>query len=402
MADVPPLAGPLRRLAVFLVLGALALTFGGYWLLRRLPKPSVTPAPPTVAKGSGASSGNQAAPVALSTATAMAVARGPLPAAARELRRTIEQALAVLRDPAIRDKHPALAALREALERAGRDPAESAAAIAAVRDFLAGGEDAATGERFHVSQGGVLSEAPTLRTLLMDQLGSLARTAGTDDARQVANETLARKDSADEWAVALRNLAWADPDGSRALLADKTREMLAYEPWRAAPSGGFMEAFDAAAYSRDPTLMGDFARLSADATPLRRAALVAADRLSAEVPLAVADYLNANPGVLGDRPMLRADFLGKLDLADPAQRAAAETYLDRADVAATEKTKFLGRLEQPAYFASDSLLTNPQPAASATGPAHRATVNTVAGQWLAGDRFPTLQAPLSELVENTR
>ena len=405
MADSQPLVGPLRRLAVFLVVGALALTFGGYWLLRRLPK-----APPTlqanVPTGSGLPTGAAVAVPAVPGNSAASLAggtpRSALPPKAVDLLRTVEQALAVLRDPAVKDKRPALLALREALDLANRNPAGAAAAIAAIRDLLARGEDAPTGERFHVSQGGALTEAPTLRTLLMDRLGTLSRTAGTTDAQQVATETLAAKDSADEWAVALRNVAWADPDGSRVLLAEKTREMLAYEPWRIAPSGGYLEAFDAAAYSRDATLMGDFARLSADANPLRRAALVGADRLAAEAPLAVADYLNANPIVLADRPLLRADFLGKLDLADPAQRTAAEAYLDRPDVDAAEKVKFLGRLEQPAYFASESLLTNSQPGPNAAGLAHRATVNEVAGQWLTGNRFPVLQAPLTELVQNTR
>ena len=400
MADPHPLAGPMSRLAAFLILGALALTLGGYWMLRRLPKAPSEPTPAPAAAHPAAGSGAPVGTAGPSTGTG---SRSPsLSAAALDLLRTFDQALAVLRDPAVKDKRPALAALREALDRAGRNPADAAVAIAAVREFLARGEDAPTGERFHVSQGGALSEAPTVRTLLMDRLGSLARTAGTDDARQVANETFGSKGSADEWALALRNVAWADPDGSRALLADKTREMLAYGPWRATPSGGFMEAFDAAAYSRDATLMGDFARLAAEATPLRQAALVGADRLTAEAPLAVANYLNDNPNVLADRPLVRADYLGKLDLADPAQRAAAEAYLDRTDVDTAEKVKFLGRLEQPAYFASDSLLTAPQPGVNATGLAHRETVNTVAGQWLTGNRFPVLQAPLTELVENTR
>ena len=101
-----------------------------------------------------------------------------------------------------------------------------------------------------------------MRTFLMDELGTISQEAGTTDAAEVARATLDTKGSADEWAMAMRNLAWADPDGSKSLLAAKARELIEYAPWQAAPSGGYLEAFDAAAYAGDPSIINDLAPLS--------------------------------------------------------------------------------------------------------------------------------------------
>lgn len=312
------------------------------------------------------------------------------------MKRTIERALAVLNDPAISDKASALKALREALARI--DPATG---IAAVRDFLASGQDGVTGERFKVGPGGVLQSAPTMRTLLMDQLGSWSNQIHTADAAEVARQILDTKGSADEWAVSLRNVAWNDPEGSKTLLAGKARDLITYKPWQQSPTAGYMEAFDSAAYSGDATLLEVLEPLGKDRSAVQQAALVAIDRLSAMAPGPVADYLNAHPEVLADRPLMRADYMGKVDLSDAAQKAEAETYLQRPDVTLPEKTKFLERLGVPAGFVSNNLLTPPYPPAMPILE-RRALVNQTAASWLESGQFPTLQAPLQTLIEDTR
>ena len=188
--------------------------------------------------------------------------------AVAQVSKAIDAALAVLRDPANPDKMAALAALRTTLHQA-----EPAAAVAAMRQFLAGREDAATGLGFKVGPNGVLVDAPTLRTFMMDQLGIISGQAGLADAAEAGRETLGAMTSSDEWALAMRNVAWADPSGSKAFLAGKVREMIAYTPWQQQPSPGFLEAFDVAAYTGDASLFNDLAPLAREPSALQQAAL---------------------------------------------------------------------------------------------------------------------------------
>ena len=275
-----------------------------------------------------------------------------------------------------------LAALRRELF------ANPAAGIAAIRRFLATGEDSATGQRFAVGPGGVLEGSPTLRIFLLDVLGQLSRPAGVGAGAEVAREILAKKESPDEWAIALRNLAWDEPK-SLPFLASKMHEMLAYEPWTATPTSGLLEAFDVVVFSGDasfvPTL-SDFAR--GGNTALQRAATVALDRLAENSPLAVMTYLNANPATIADLPFVRADYFAKANLGDAEQRKAVESYLDRADVGAGEKVKFLHAIASPGSFVSDSLLATSLPPDDAAK--RYAGIATTTAEWTRTNRFPVL------------
>ena len=267
--------------------------------------------------------------------------------------------------------------------------ADPAAGIAAIRRFLATHEDAATGQHFTVARDGVLGGAPTLRLFLLDLLGQLSRTVRQGDGAAVAREILGKKDSPDEWALALRNLAWDEPK-SRAFLAQKMHEMLAYEPWIATPTSGMIEAFDVAVYSGDATFIPTFSALSRGENPsLQRASTVALDRLAETSTLAVMNYLNANPTVIADLPFVRADYFAKADLADEQQRKAVERYLDRGDIAASEKTKFLHAIASPGSFVSDSLLTTS--IKPDDGSARHAGIAAATVEWVRTNRFPPLR-----------
>ncbi|HYR59704.1 MAG TPA: hypothetical protein VEO95_13780, partial [Chthoniobacteraceae bacterium] len=244
-----------------------------------------------------------------------------------------------------------LGALKAALLAA--DPAE---AIAAIRRFLRTGRDAATGQEFTIAAGGTLSGAPTLRLMLLDVLGQIARKSRSDAASAVAREILADKSSADEWALALRNVAWTEPQ-PRTFLADKMREMLRYEPWRAAPSAGMLEALDVVVFTKDASLVPDLDQARAAGNELAHAADIALDRLAEAAPLNVLTFLNTHPAQLNDRPFLRADYFAKADLSDGAQRAQIEIYLGRPDISLAEKSKLLRALTALASFVGDSLLT---------------------------------------------
>ena len=272
--------------------------------------------------------------------------------------------------------------------------ADPALATAAILDFLATGRDARTGLDFALRPGGELA-APTLRVLLMDVLGRIAKRDGTDSAAKLARETLEKKDSADEWAVALRNVAWHEP-AATAYLSAKAREMLAHAPWRAAPTGGMLEAFDVIVFTKDASFTADLAAAQNDPdTQLRHAADVALDRLAAASPLDVMSYLNAHPATLAERPMLRADYFAKADLAQAGQKTALEFYLGRPDIADAEKTKLLKALATPAAFVSENLLTEPPPEPDDAAREHAILAAT--HEWLTGKRFPPLESQLLQL-----
>jgi hypothetical protein len=285
-----------------------------------------------------------------------------------------------------------LAALKNAL-LAG-DPRRG---IADIREFLRTGRDAKTSQEFTLAPGGGgLSGAPTLRLMLLDVLGQLARKIRSDAAAQVGRDILESKDSPDEWALALRNVAWAEPQ-SRGYLAGKMREMLSYEPWRSAPSDGMLEALDVIVFTRDASLIPDLADARPTNRELGHAVDIALDRLAEAAPLDVLTYLNTHPAILNERPMVRADYFAKADLSQPAQRVQVEIYLGRPDISLGEKDKLLRALTTPASFVSDTLLTEPTPADDGSG--RRATLAQTTRDWLAGDRFPTLRAPLLEIQD---
>lgn len=287
------------------------------------------------------------------------------------------------------DAETVLDALREELLKVDR-----AAAIAAIIQFLATGRDAITGAEFLPGEG-ALDAAPTLRVLLMDVLGQLSRQAGSGDAASVARAVLQTRSSADEWAISLRNVAWHEPAATR-FLGDKFREMLSDEAWRQNPSSGMLEAFDVAVFVGDPQIVPELADLlGGEEESLQRAAAVALDRLSEAAPLAVMNHLNENPGILADRPFVRADYYAKSDLAQPEQRQAVERYLSRPGVTLAEKTKFLRAAVAPGSFVSDNLLTTSMPPED--NGARRQALAAATAEWIKSGRFPELQPQLVAL-----
>ena len=273
--------------------------------------------------------------------------------------------------------------------------ADPAQAIAAITAFLATGQDANTGERFGVGAGGELAGAPTMRVLLLDLLGRICRKSGGPEAAAVARALMERKTSADEWAIAMRNVGWTTPN-ERSYLAGKMREMLRYEAWRRQPSGGFLESFDVIVFMRDASFTPELNELatSEDKT-LQRAAAVAMDRLAEMNPLDVMNWLNSNPNEFSAKPMLRADYFTKADFTQPAQRQAVEAYLSRVDVQDKEKVKLLNGFVSPGSFSAENLLSAPPP--ENDPPEKAAALQKTIGEWVKTNRFPTLLPSLMQL-----
>jgi hypothetical protein len=283
-----------------------------------------------------------------------------------------------------------LAAFRRRILAA--DPAQ---AIAAITAFLATGQDANTGERFGLGDGGALAGAPTMRVLLLDLLGRICKTTGGPEAAATARALMERKTSADEWAVAMRNVGWATPD-DRTYLAAKMREMLRYENWRRQPSGGFLESFDVVVFLRDVTFAPELRDLvQGEDKALQRAAAIAMDRLSEMSPLDVMNWLNANPNEFSAKPMLRADYFTKADFSQILQKQAVETYLSRSDVQDAEKAKLLNGIAAPGSFAGENLLSAQPPADDP--PEKIAALQNTVREWIQTNRFPLLMPSLLKL-----
>lgn len=266
--------------------------------------------------------------------------------------------------------------------------------IAAIRAFLASGGNARTGQGFEVAVGGTLAGQPTLRLLLLDVLGQQARRLRSGDAAVVSRTILESKDSPDEWALALRNVAWAEPQ-SRAYVAGKVREMIAHPAWREQPSDGMLEALDLAVWSQDATLVPALVEARSASQAMSHAVDMALDRMAEAAPLDVMTYLNTHPTTLAERPLLRADYFAKADLANGAQRSQVELYLGRPDVALEEKGKLLRALVTPSSFVADTLVTAPPPADD--GSARRGALAQATGDWLRTNRFPSLRAQIEDV-----
>lgn len=351
--------------ALLAVVGVLLAV--GFVTPRRSEKPGIAPAVPTPS----------AVPVL------------PPPAAVQtEPKSVIEDILDRLQK---RTLTPAeLLAFRQAL--LDGDPA---VVIAQIRAFLATGKDVTTGFSFELGKDGLLERAPTLRLVLLDVLGRLSRKARTADAADVSREILAAKKSSDEWAIALRNMAWSDPQ-SGSFLASKFTEMLDDESWRAQPSSGFLEAFDVAVFSKEVSLLEPLNEALRDPLPdLQRAAAVALDRLAEAAPLEVMQKLNSQPQMFSDYPFLRADWFAKADFRDPAQRAVFEAYLARPDVTVAEKSKALKALASPGQFVSENLITAPP--SLKDDAAREAAILAATTDWR--QKFPNLTEPLLTLRE---
>jgi hypothetical protein len=271
-------------------------------------------------------------------------------------------------------------------------------AVAAIRRFLDSKADAPTGLGFKVDGKGSLTAAPTLRTFLLDYLGQVDPAAAAAYARVI----LSQRDSPDEWAVALRNLAHGDTGMSgRALLEEKAAELLRYEPWQKNPSAGYLEAFDVAVYLGGTNLvppLGDLVRRQ-DNAAVAHAAYLALDRLVIGDPAALLGALAAAPELMQGREATRADYFARADVRDPRQRQLLEDYLLDPRRSAAELAQFAGVFPNANYMISQNLLTpTPTPDHGALTSRDAASLQLVQ-EWLADPRFTKLQRPLEKVKQ---
>ena len=265
-------------------------------------------------------------------------------------------------------------------------------AIRQILAFLRSGEDFPTGIRFTPEEDR-LSGASSLRVALLDLLGRLCRKTGTREAADAGREILQTPDSADEFAVCLRNVAWIEPDSS-GYLADRLDVLLSNHAWSENPSGGFEAALDVAAFLGDAKRLAPLEKLAKNPA-LRVPAEAAMERLCEYSPMDCFRILNRKPALLESLPKTRAVLFAKADFSHSEQREAAETYLDRADVGPLEKVTFIEELWRQPPPQPPALLTRPRETAEKDVRAQR--ISRLLQEWLESGRFKPLKPNLEAL-----
>ena len=258
------------------------------------------------------------------------------------------------------------------------------------QSFLAAQKDAATGLDVTVKEAGHLGDASSLRVFLLDYLGQIDRAA----AGRLAAEILSHYTTADEWAVSLRNYAWANPaPANDEFLQAKSHELLRNPEWIKNPSAGFLEAFDTIVYAHGTTLTPELATLVRDKEnrATSHAAYLTLDRLMITEPAAMLKQLVEQPDLMQGREQTGANFLARADVREPEQRALIEQYL--MDPARTEQelTTFAGLFPNANYMVSNNLLTPTATPKHEDLVAHDRAALEAVRAWQTDERFTKLK-----------
>ena len=359
-----------KGIGVFIAFVAVA--FGAWLWFRAADTAPVSPALP------GVTPTNQ---VAAATAPSGNVAEKSLQDAANAL--GAAQTAGVKKD--------ALATLRDVLSSGSTNEI-----VAAIRKLLEAKTDTGTGQGFKIGGGGVLLEAPTLRTLLLDQLAALDPAAAAEVARQILNSSV----SPDEWAISLRNLARGDTSAeARTLLETKTGELLRNEAWQRDPSVGYLEAFDAAVHLGGTKLVAPLTDLvtKKDNQAVAHAAFLTLDRLVINDAANVLAELNVHPETMTGREETRANYFARADVGDTTQRELVETYLLNPSRGPAELQTFAGVFPNANFMISHNLLTQNRTFDGQTLRQRDLAALEVVNQWLADSRFEKVKEPLTQI-----
>lgn len=268
----------------------------------------------------------------------------------------------------------------------------------AILQFLELGLDVETGSGFHLDKRGFLSVSPTVRVTLIDILGIINPELAADYADQV----FATKNSADEWAISLRNVAWNNPESRDIpLLKEKLLVALTHDPWLENPSAGFLHSFDVAVYTQSSSLIPEFtAMLERDnSNLLSHAAIMAMDKMILDNPTPTLNFLLENPGLLADRPHTRAGFFSRADVSDLRQGKLIESYLAQPNLSTAEADTFAKLFPNFNLIISNNLLTeNHTYTLSEMAQIDRASLGQVE-DWLTDNRYRHLIPQLEILID---
>lgn len=269
-------------------------------------------------------------------------------------------------------------------------------AVLRIRGFLDGGKDRATGLSFGIAKDGMLSEWPSFRTFLLDVLLAVEPAAAAEIGRGI----LEKPTSADEWALALRNVARGDSSADPEFLRTKTEELIRNPAWQADPSIGYLNAFDVLVHVRataSTPLLSGLIQMK-DRKDLAHAGFLTLDRLVQGRPVEVLTRLSADTALQQSRPEMVAQQFARADLRDPAQQALVKSWLLDPGRSASELRAFAGVYPNNNQFVSNNLLSAQAAAPGDDLAAHDREALKVVTAWASDPAFSSIQDHLRTMV----
>ena len=237
--------------------------------------------------------------------------------------------------------------------------AETALALA---DFLDSGNDASTGRHFEVTVGGRLSGAPTMRIASLDWLGD----ADPQLAHQYSRGVLQTTTSADEAAIALRNIGKAVTPGVTQDFKRAAKEFAVDDRWMANPTAGYFEGLDALVYSGSFENMQTLAIVAMKSPKYQPIISGIADALVSRDPIQMLRNSLENPGVLGDLLQYRPLWFARPRFGEPGYQEVLIEYIRSDSVHVDEKETFFRafprfrKLTAPRLLTEDQLMSGPE------------------------------------------
>lgn len=277
---------------------------------------------------------------------------------------------------------------------ASMPPAEAAKWI---RDFLKTGRDKSTGLSFEIAADHSMKQWPTFRTFLLDALRAIDPAA----AAEVSREILTAPTTADEWALALRNigLTSSTPETNAELRA-KTEALIANPEWQADPSVGYLNAFDVLVHTRaveSTPLLSELVQRK-DRKDLAHAAFLTLDRLVQRAPEEVLENLAADKNLQQSRPEMTAQQFARADLRDPAQQAIVKSWLLDPSRSGTELSSFSGVYPNNNHFVSNNLLTTEPTQSGSDLAAHDRAALEIITSWSEDPTFAPVKDHLTTMI----
>ena len=272
-------------------------------------------------------------------------------------------------------------------------------ALAAIASFLASGKDQPTGLAFEINPDGTLKGWPTLRTFLLDTL--LALDPAT--AAKMSRDLLATPTptTADEWALALRNVGRAETGAeANAYLRERTEALITYPAWQADPSIGYLNAFDVLVHANATASTPLLSSLiqQKDRRDLAHAGFLTLDRLVQRQPAVELPLLAADRALQQSRPEMVAQQFARADLRDAAQQALVKSWLQDPARTPTELQAFAGVYPNNNRFISNNLLTTETRQPGTDLATHDRQVLEIINGWVADPAFQPVAEHLRTMV----
>ncbi len=270
-------------------------------------------------------------------------------------------------------------------------------ALALIRDYLASGNDQPTGLSFEIGSGGALTGWPTFRTFLLDALSAIDPAA----AASLGREILTTPTTADEWALALRNVGRFETTAeANAYLIERTEALITNLEWQADPSVGYLNAFDVLVHTNATASTPLLSSLiqQKDRRDLAHAGFLTLDRLVQRDPVAVLPQLAADTALQQSRPEMVAQQFARADLRDETQRGIVKSWLLDPSRSATELRSFAAVYPNNNRFISHNLLTTETQQSGAEIAEHDRQALEILKSWAEDPTFQPIADPLRAMT----